>query len=178
MFSSLFLSFSLQVPLIEKALAKLNGTYESIIAGRCCEGLSLSSVERERSLSIVVFAGLSIVTGSPCETLFLGQLNDPDNKDVDHDDLWQRLVNAHRRKFLMCAMCHNKQMKKEDFHRLGLLNIHAYSFQDLQEINSPSSSDTRKDRFVKLRNPWGANQRHSAKRNQLQISSSSSPSFI
>ncbi len=61
----------LWVPLIEKALTKLNGSYESIIAGRCCEGLST-------------------VTGSPCETLILGRANNPDDKNVDQDYLWTK----------------------------------------------------------------------------------------
>jgi hypothetical protein len=100
--------------------------------------------------------GLSIVTGSPCETLFLGQSHDPDNKNVDQDELWQRLVDAHQKRFLMCAICHNSQLKTEDFHRYGLLNIHAYSLQDLRQIDQ---DDKRKDRYIKLRNPWGANQR-------------------
>ena len=106
--------------------------------------------------------------------MFLGRSDDPDDKDVDQDQLWQRLVDAQQKKFLMCAMCHNRQMKKEDFHRYGLLNIHAYSLQDLQEINQ----DKRKDRFIKLRNPWGANQRELDTTNLTSASSSFSPVAI
>ena len=42
-----------------------------------------SSIEQSNDLlfSSLLFIGLSIVTGSPCETLFLGQINNSDNKD-------------------------------------------------------------------------------------------------
>ena len=120
--------------MIEKALAKLNGSYEAIIAGRCCEGLAT-------------------VTGSPCETLILGRTNNPDDKNVDFDQLWMKLYNARLKKFLMCAMCSNNQLSKEDFQKSGLLNIHAYSLQDVKQSNDG------KHRLVKLRNPWGGTYR-------------------
>ncbi|CAF4436613.1 unnamed protein product [Rotaria sp. Silwood2] len=120
----------LWVPLIEKALAKLNGSYEAIIAGRCCEGLAT-------------------VTGSPCETLILGRSNNPDDKNVDYDRLWSKLLNARSQRFLMCAMCCNNLINKEEYEKFGLLNIHAYSLQDLKQ------SKDGKHRLVKLRNPWG-----------------------
>ncbi|CAF1194395.1 unnamed protein product [Adineta ricciae] len=124
----------LWVPLIEKALAKLNGSYEAIIAGRCCEGLAT-------------------VTGSPCETLILGRTNNPDDKNVDLDQLWMKLYNARLNKFLMCAMCSNNQLSKEEFQKAGLLNVHAYSLQDVKQSNDG------KHRLVKLRNPWGGTYR-------------------
>ncbi|UJR07608.1 hypothetical protein I4U23_011897 [Adineta vaga] len=120
----------LWVPLIEKAMAKLNGSYEAIIAGRCCEGLAT-------------------VTGSPCETLILGRSNNPDDKNVDYDRLWSVLLNARLQGFLMCAMCSNSLLSKEEFEKYGLLNIHAYSLQDVQQSKSG------RHRLVKLRNPWG-----------------------
>ncbi|CAM2708585.1 unnamed protein product [Rotaria socialis] len=120
----------LWVPLIEKALAKLNGSYESIIAGRCCEGLST-------------------VTGSPCDTLILGRTNNPDDKNVDLDKLWMKLLRAHSQRFLMCAMCSNNRIAKQEFKNCGLLNIHAYSLQDVKQSNDG------KYRLIKLRNPWG-----------------------
>lgn len=120
----------LWVPLIEKALAKLNGSYESIIAGRCCEGLTT-------------------VTGSPCETLILGQLNNPDDKNIDFNSLWMKLIESRSQRFLMCAMCSNNSIAKQDFEQSGLLNNHAYSFQDIYQSND------RKIQLIKLRNPWG-----------------------
>ncbi|CAF1518163.1 unnamed protein product, partial [Rotaria magnacalcarata] len=120
----------LWVPLIEKALAKLNGSYESIIAGRCCEGLST-------------------VTGSPCDTLILGRTNNPDDKNVDLDKLWMKLLRAHSHRFLICAMRSNNLIAKQEFKNCGLLNIHAYSLQDVKQSNDG------KYRLIKLRNPWG-----------------------
>ena len=122
------------MPLIEKALAKLNGSYESIIAGRCCEGLST-------------------VTGCPCETLVLGRTTNPGDKNIDHDLLWSKLVYAHAQRFLMCAMCSNDLISKKEFDRSGLLNVHAYSLQDVRQ------SRDGKYRLVKLRNPWGGTYR-------------------
>jgi calpain-15 len=128
----------LWVPLIEKALAKLNGSYEAIIAGRCCEGLAT-------------------VTGSPCETLILGRSNNPDDKNVDYDDIWRKLTDARTQRFLMCAMCSNNLIRKEEFEKYGLLNVHAYSLQDVRQ-----SKDGR-HRLVKLRNPWGGTFRWTGK---------------
>jgi len=97
----------LWVPLIEKALAKLSGTYESIIAGRCCEGLA-------------------IVTGSPCETLIFSDF-------IQQDQIWMRLVDARQNQFLMCAMCSNEKIDKTTFENVRLLNNHAYSLQDIYQ---------------------------------------------
>ena len=51
-------------------------------------------------------------------------------------------------KFLMCAMCSNNLISTEEFEKYGLLNIHAYSLQDVKQSNDG------KHRLVKLRNPW------------------------
>jgi calpain-15 len=119
----------LRLPLIEKALTKLNGTYEAIIAGRCCEGLA-------------------IATGSPCDTLILGKVNNPDEKNIDQEKLWIKLLHARSQRFLICAMCSNNNINKQDFENHGLLNIHAYSSQDLKK------SIDGKHQLIELRNSW------------------------
>ncbi|UJR08673.1 hypothetical protein I4U23_012931 [Adineta vaga] len=124
----------LWVPLIEEALAKLNGSYEAIIAGRCYEGLAT-------------------VTGSSCETLILGKTNNPDDKNVDLDKLWLKLYHARSQKFLMHAICSNNHISRDELKNTGLLNIHAYSLQDIKQSNDG------KHRLVKLRNSWGETHR-------------------
>lgn len=128
--------------MIEKALAKLNGTYESIIAGRCCEGLS-------------------IVSGSPCETFYLGSITNPDEKILNPDEIWIKLIESHEKGFLMCSMCANRSISSSKFEESGLSSNHAYSVQDLREFHQG------KYRFVKLRNPWGGNQRWKGERENL-----------
>lgn len=120
----------LWVPLIEKALAKLNGTYESIIAGRCCEGLA-------------------IVTGSPCETLIFSDLIY--QNQLDKQQIWLKLIQSRQNHFLMCAMCSNGKISKNSFENLRLLNNHAYSLQDLYQSQDSNI------KLIKLRNPWGGN---------------------
>lgn len=60
-----------------------------------------------------------------------------------------KLIHARSQKFLMCAMCSNNLIKKQEFENYGLLNIHAYSLQDVKQ------SEDGKYRLIKLRNPWG-----------------------
>ncbi|CAF1066092.1 unnamed protein product, partial [Didymodactylos carnosus] len=94
---------------------------------------------------------LATVTGSPCETVILGRFNNPDVKNVNYDKLWGKLLHSRDRGFLMCAMCSNNSIDKEEFENLGLLNIHAYSLQDIKEANG--------HRLLRLRNPWGGTYR-------------------
>jgi hypothetical protein len=97
--------------------------------------------------------GLSTVTGSPCETLILGESNNPDEKNVDYDKLWMKLFHSRSQRFLMCAMCNNTLITKQEFEASGLLNTHAYSLQDVKQSNDG------KYRLIKLRNPWGGTYR-------------------
>ncbi|CAF1331092.1 unnamed protein product, partial [Didymodactylos carnosus] len=107
----------LWVALIEKALAKLNGSYEAIIAGQCCEG----------------------------------QFNNSADKNANYNKLWEKLLHSRDSGFLMCAMCSNSSIDKEEFEKSGLLNTHAYSLQDVKEVNG--------HRLLRLRNPWGGTYR-------------------
>ncbi|CAF5071266.1 unnamed protein product, partial [Rotaria sp. Silwood1] len=50
-------------------------------------------------------------------------------------------------------MCCNNHISKEEFEKVGLLNVHAYSLQDLKQTKDG------KYRLVKLRNPWGGTYR-------------------
>jgi hypothetical protein len=54
-------------------------------------------------------------------------------------------------------MCSNNLIRKEEFEKYGLLNVHAYSLQDVRQ-----SKDGR-HRLVKLRNPWGGTFRWTGK---------------
>ncbi|CAF4410256.1 unnamed protein product [Rotaria socialis] len=113
-------------PLIEKALAKMHGSYMALKSGRCDEGLQT-------------------LTGEPCEVLFL-RSSDPEKKP-DLNQIWLSILQSRVKGYLMTCPCSNKRFSEQIFNRMGLESDHAYSILDARQVNS--------QRLVRLRNPWG-----------------------
>ena len=119
----------LWVPLIEKAVAKLNGSYESLIAGQTVEGLST-------------------LTGYPCDSIRLEPNTSGNDDDIDLELIWVRLLSMKEAGYAMGASCGRTDIKDDNvFTNKGLLPRHAYSVLNVKEIQG--------NQLIQLRNPWG-----------------------
>lgn len=118
----------LWVPLIEKAMAKLNGSYESLVAGQTVEGLSA-------------------LTGYPCESI---RLEDTANTplELDLEMIWTRLLSMKEAGYVLAASCGRTNIEDDKvFTDRGLLPRHAYSILNIAEVLG--------NQLIQLRNPWG-----------------------
>ncbi len=126
-------SKDLWVSFIEKALAKLYGSYDAIASGSCVEGLQT-------------------LTGEPCEIVYLEKarekLNSSESLMASKNGslkafksnenpfyLWKKILRAKQLGYLMTTLCYNKNMKFIDLQRTGLLRRHIYSILDLVEFD-------------------------------------------
>eukprot|EP00347_Sterkiella_histriomuscorum_P016663 403352333 len=94
----------LWVPLMEKAWAKLHGSYDRVEAG---------------------FAenALRDLTGAPCEVI-----------DSDEPNLWSKLMEAEKKGFLIAASAGKTDASKELLKNLGLVGSHSYGVLDVREV--------------------------------------------
>lgn len=124
----------LWVPLIEKAYAKLFGSYEALNSG-------------------LIDDALVDMTGLVAEKIKLKKIKG--NRDA-LDEFWNKLWKYRKNKTLMgCSIeGHTEGEVRWDGDRTGLLSGHAYSLVDVLHYEEPSGPDG-VYRLLRIRNPWG-----------------------
>jgi len=119
----------LWVSLIEKAWAKLCGSYERIIMG-------------------TLDMGFIHLCGVPSLSF---KCNEYLNKQ---NDIWYHLQDSQRKKYIMAAGTADKNRNVEQLMANGLRANHCYSILSVHDVRSTQRSQET-IRLLKLRNPWG-----------------------
>ncbi|CAF1007734.1 unnamed protein product [Rotaria sp. Silwood1] len=114
----------LYVPLIEKACAKVFGSYASLKSGHLSEGLQL-------------------LTGAPCDHIDLKPSNDP----LDDDIVWAKLLSACESKLLIGVSSSGTGVSSEEYARIHIHENHAFSILAAHAFANDST------RFVLVRDP-------------------------
>ncbi|KAL0483550.1 calpain [Acrasis kona] len=117
------------VVILEKAVAKLFGSYEGIDGGYLEEGVAM-------------------LTGGRPERVYVNSIGDQAHKKAPTlDQLWNKMVLYNSENTLMGAAISNSSEQQDKIS--GLVAGHAYGILDVRQTAD------RKHRLVKLRNPWG-----------------------
>ncbi|KDO35099.1 hypothetical protein SPRG_22065 [Saprolegnia parasitica CBS 223.65] len=137
----------LWVPLMEKAYAKLHGSYEALIGGYI--DVALSDLTGLCSEQIILKPGYPGFAEDPYKPIRADQKRG--------DEFWQKLVQYKRNGTLMgCSIQpdpkNDKNVVAEGSAGQGLYYKHAYGLVDVGEITLKDKSGLR---LVKVRNPWG-----------------------
>jgi calpain len=123
-------SAELWVMLVEKAYAKLHGSYEAIVGGH----------EEEAMQDLV--GGIPLTINIP-----------PDVSEETKNDMWQTLMNLKRRQGLIgCALSHPTGNHSQSIR--GILLNHAYGVLRCEEVELLGASR----RMMQIRNPWSGGQ--------------------
>ncbi|CAF1201379.1 unnamed protein product [Rotaria sp. Silwood1] len=116
----------LYVPLIEKACAKLFGSYASLEGGSTAEGLQL-------------------LTGAPCDRINLH----PSNEMLDFDIIWAKLLSACESKLLIGASTGCSETNRSEYKLVGLNPNHAFTVLVAKALPVGDG------RFLLVRDPHG-----------------------
>ncbi len=118
------------VVILEKACAKLLGSYEALHGGYLEEGVAM-------------------LTGGRPERVYINNIDNKPHKGTwQMDKLWEKLVLYNKENTLMGAAISNS--KEESDQTKGLVAGHAYGILDVR------TTKDNKYRLVKLRNPWAS----------------------
>ncbi|KAH8086200.1 protease-like protein [Aureococcus anophagefferens] len=121
--------------IVEKAAAKLHGSYGALDSGNAAEALGL-------------------LTGLPTRTW--PKIHEMLKKTGGLDELHGALVHAHRSGFIISASCGftglgaDEAQEEKIYDRVGLLNAHEYAVLRVVDVTVGAG----KARLVQLRNPW------------------------
>ncbi|NEQ73273.1 MAG: hypothetical protein F6K23_09440 [Okeania sp. SIO2C9] len=113
--------------LLEKAYAKLHGSYESLKAGLCGEGMED----------------------------FTGGLTEVFNLQKPPANLFQIMQRAMKGQGLMCCSIEAKPNQIEAKLDNGLVKGHGYSVTGVVTVNAGTRSGSVEVKLVRVRNPWG-----------------------
>ncbi|KAJ3828949.1 hypothetical protein F5880DRAFT_1502696 [Lentinula raphanica] len=129
------------VPLIEKAYAKLHGSYAALSGGEACEAIEdltgyAQASESPSHSSTMFYSGVSTFI--------------PTSDILDIDRFWnEELLKANQDRLFGCSFDGLDGTRSGDYNASisGLIGDHAYSVLRAVEVKGK--------RFVVLRNPWG-----------------------
>ena len=152
------LSNEFWVPLIEKAYAKLHGSYASLVSGCIDDGLvdmtGLVSKKMVKENLVGKSEQLWELMKERSKLKFEGEIKTQTGKKVTAK------IYTRNKSMMGCSVEHNGKNKEMEVsmqgHKIGIIAGHAYSILDVFEIDKPRSKKPRKSsRLLRIRNPWG-----------------------